>query len=82
MHMSAEEFAEEVDTLFAFVTWKGRGEFPYFAQHPTDGFMHQVVGVIEEHFGVAECIGRVTVAGCPPGAYHGDALFPEVAARG
>ena len=80
MHMLAEEFAEEVDAFCSSVGGCGRGGFTYFSQHPADGFVHQVVGVIEERFCVAERIRRVAVAGCPPGAYHGDALLPEVAA--
>ena len=54
MHMLTEEFAEEVDAFCSFVGGCGRVGFAHFSQHPADGFVHQVMGMIQEHVGVAE----------------------------
>lgn len=40
----------------------GGGAFAYFAQHPADGFVDEVVGVGEECVGDAECVGKSVVA--------------------
>ena len=52
----------------------------HLAQHPADGFVHQVVRVMQVHFGVAQTPRSLALLQGLPGAHHADALAPEVVA--
>lgn len=56
--------------------------FAYFAQHPADGFVDEVVWVGEEGVGDSECVGKSVVADEGECGDDCDALFPEVVAVG
>jgi hypothetical protein len=70
--MLAEEVAEEIhgDAL------------AHLAEHPADGLVHEVVGMVEMDLGIAEAPGGVAVLRGLPRADHTHALFPKVGAVG
>ena len=49
-----------------------------FAEHPSDGFVHEVVFVSEEGFGEAECVVELSGADEGECGDDGDASLPEV----
>lgn len=65
--MLAEKVAEEAHVV----------AFAHFSQHPTYGFVHEVVGVVQVYFGIAEAPRRVSLLRCLPSAYHAHTLFPQ-----
>ena len=70
MGMLFEEVAEEVHA----------DAFAHLAEHPTDRLVHEVVGMMQMHLGIAETPRRVALLRSLPCANHADALFPETRA--
>ena len=68
--VATEEVAEEVDA----------DALAHFAQHPPDGFVHEVVGMVEVDFGVTQAPRGVAHLEGFPRTDHADALPPEVGA--
>ena len=58
----------------------GAVAFSGFAEEPADGFVDEVVGVVQEDVGDGEGVGELAGADEGHGADDADALFPEGAA--
>ena len=48
-----------------------------FAQHPADGLVDEVVGVVPEDGGDAEGVGEIVLPDEVKGREDGDAAFPQ-----